>query len=125
MMKSCIDLSTRSLGRRWTSTGEGPCCPPSAEPVDGSLTSRTLVFIVFRDVDEVGLAEAPLCLRIGGHGLGDERCDPGVLASLDLQIAEVAAIGEGLQFALAHFIACSHGHLCQLSSVSQGTLATT
>jgi hypothetical protein len=48
------------------------------EAVDGTFARRTLVLVILGDVDEVGFAEATLCLGIGGHRFGHQRRDEGL-----------------------------------------------
>src|SRR3712207_5987650 len=64
------------------------------EPVDRTLASRALILIVSSNVDEVRLVEPTLCFGVGGRRLGQNRCDAGVMARLDLHTVVVAAIGD-------------------------------
>ena len=64
------------------------------------------------------LVEAALGLGVRRHRLGHEGLDAGIVAGLDLRAAEVAAVGEGLQLALAHRLACGHRHRAQLRAVA-------
>lgn len=90
--------------------------------VDGTLPGGAPVFVVLRDVDEVGLVEPPLGLGIGGLRLGHEGRDARVFASFDLRAAEVPAVGKGLQLLGGHGLACSPGQSLPMLVTSCATI---
>ena len=100
----------------WTNR-YGPQATSSAEAMNCSLPCRA-VLVGTRDVDEVRLVESALSPGIGRHGLGNKRGNPSILAGLEPWAAVVAAIGDGLQCALAHCIARSQSDDTQLRPVA-------
>ena len=61
------------------------------------LARRAAIDILFRQIDEVLLAEATFRLRARGHRLGQRHGDPRAIASQDLNAVEVATIGDGIE----------------------------
>ena len=61
------------------------------------LARWAAVDILRRQIGEVLLAEAAICLRARGHRLRQRHCNIGLLACQDLGAIEVAAIGNGIE----------------------------
>ncbi|MDT4879116.1 hypothetical protein FQZ97_1147590 [compost metagenome] len=76
-----------------------------------SLSCRALVLVIFRDIDEVALVEAPLGLGARGHRLGHEGCDASVFAGLEFGAVEVPAVSEDAHPAFTHRLASGLRHL--------------
>ena len=83
-----------------------------------TLSCRALVLVITRDVDEVGLAEAPLCLGVGGHRLGHVCPDACFFTGQDLRALEVATIGNHFQLVLANGLTRLRRHRPEFTAVA-------
>jgi len=68
-----------------------------AEAIRQLLPGWTAIGVLLRQIDKVLLAEAAIRLGTRGLRLGRSYRDAGLVTRKDLQAAEVAAIGNGLE----------------------------
>src|SRR3546814_7316183 len=85
--------------------------------MNGPFSRRALIFVILRNINEVGLVEASFGLSIGRHWFRGERSNAHILTGLNLRAAEVASVSERLQVLIPHLLTGSACHFAELRAI--------
>src|SRR6516164_283808 len=84
----------------------------------GQLLPRwTAIGILCRQIDEVLLAEAAICLRARGHRLRQRHCNVSLLTGQNLRTVEVATIGNRIEMLSTESLLGLRSHVGKLCPI--------